>query len=514
MTAGLKKGLTALSRLSRTRRGKYALLAFIVLTAVIIKVQYFIGFGLGDDLSYVSLSNNILRGNWPVYAYLNQYAYRPLLLLTLSTSFWLFGANDFSFILPIIAASLLSIVVVFILGSALFNRQIGLLAALLLSVMPASVYNSVTFDNDVIIAYTMGVVMLWYLKARQAEGRTQAFLFAGAGFMLVISYLFKMTSLFLLGTTAAISVADFFRHKKRFSSIWFYGSFSFFFCLVLCFYKIKTGEFLYHFHAERVYYDTNIPSFYMSRAYDVVGMLMQYPAHFFSTLYVDGVAFREFGLYAYFFIAAMALMLWKAKRRDFALILLWWVVVLFGVLEFLPSNTQPWYLPIPRQERYLEILAMPMVLVIAWGIHWLTKRCKLLAAVLLAVLVVNAFINIHIRCSLVQDSIADLKKVSQLLCQYKAVEVYADEPALSQLVFRTSACGTRVLRFDELKKGLPRKGAYIISGGSRIYLWDSALIRCIQDVKPELSFTPIMSFPPPRSQRSKGPMVLYRYDGK
>ena len=112
----------------------------------------------------------------------------------------------------------------------------------------------------------------------------------------------------------------------------------------------------------------------MSGAYDVARMLLQYPVHLFTVQHIDGVAYREFGLYAYFFIAAMALMLWKAQRRDFALILLWWVLVLFAVLEFLPSNTQPWYLPIPRQERYLEILALPMVLVIAWGMHWLARR--------------------------------------------------------------------------------------------------------------------------------------------
>ena len=131
--------------------------------------------------------------------------------------------------------------------------------------MPSSVFNSVTFDNDVIISCTMGIVMLWYLKARQAGGRTQALLFAGAGLMLVISYLFKMTSLFLIGAMAAVSVADFFLHKKRFSSIWFYGSVAVFFGLVLCFYKIQTGEFLYHFHAEHVYYDTNIPDYYHVR---------------------------------------------------------------------------------------------------------------------------------------------------------------------------------------------------------------------------------------------------------
>jgi 4-amino-4-deoxy-L-arabinose transferase-like glycosyltransferase len=514
MTVGLKKNRVGFIRLSRTTGATYALLALIVLTSVIIKAQYFIGFGLGDDPIYFSLSNNILHGHWPVYSYLNQYAYRPLLLLASAASLWLFGVNDFSFVLPILAASLLSIVVIFSLGATLFNRQTGLLAALLLCVMPASVYNSVTFDNDVIISCTMGVVMLWYMKARQAEGRTKALLYAGAGFMLVISYLFKMTALFLLGTTAAISVADFFLHKERFSSIWFYGSFAFFFGLVLCFYKIMTGEFLYHFHAEKVYYDTYVPSFYMSGAYSVAGILKQYPDHLFSIRYFDGVTFREFGLYAYFFIAAMALMLWKAKRRYFALILLWWVVVLFTILEFLPSNTKPWYLPIPRQERYLEILTMPMVLVIAWAIHWLAKRCRLLAALLFAVLVVNAFINIHARCSLVQDSIADLKKVSQLLCQYKAAEVYADDAAIPQVVFTTSACGTRVLRFDELKKGLPQKGAYIISGGSRIYLWDPALIMRVQDQIPKLSLTPVMSFTPPASQHSKGPMVLYRYDGK
>lgn len=509
----VSKGWAAFARFSAGRFGAWAIVAVILAAAAIIRALYFIGFALGDDLTYFFMSRSMLNGQWPVYSYLNQYAYRPLLLLSLAGSFRLFGISDFSFIFPVLAASLLGIVIAFVLGRMLFNTQTGLIAALLLAVMPASVFNSVTFDNDVIVATTMGIVMLWYAQAREAEGRWQAALFASAGFMLVIAYLFKMTALFLLGVTAAISVADFFSRKRSAAAVWFYGSFAFFFGLVLCFYKFKTGEFLWHFQAERVYYETHIPDFYMSGTYNLYGMLIQYPLHLFSLLHIDGAVFLEFGLYAYFFAAAAAFVLWREQKRTPACILLWWVIVLFAVLEFLPSNMHPWYLPIPRQERYLEIIALPMAVIIARGLWLLARRHRAWAAALFAVLAVHACINTHARCSLVQDSIADLKLVAQWLCEHHAGEVYVDEPALSQLVFRTSACGTRVVRFDELKKGPPAKGAYVISGGSRIYLWALQFIRCVEDENLGFPLTPVLSYPPPRSPRSKGALVLYRYDG-
>lgn len=121
-------------------------ICLVVAFAIVIRVIYFIGYGLGDDLTYVNLSKQILAGHWVNYAYLNQYAYRPLLLLSVAGSFKLFGINEIAFILPIFLSSIFCIPVAYYLGKHLFNGLAGILAALALAVYPFNVFNSVTFE--------------------------------------------------------------------------------------------------------------------------------------------------------------------------------------------------------------------------------------------------------------------------------------------------------------------------------------------------------------------------------
>jgi 4-amino-4-deoxy-L-arabinose transferase-like glycosyltransferase len=95
---------------------KFLGIGLIIVLAIVIRIKYFVGFTLGDDLHYFNLVQQILQGHWVSYNYLNQYAYRPLLLLSVAGSFKLFGINETAFILPIFLASIGSIIVVLLLG--------------------------------------------------------------------------------------------------------------------------------------------------------------------------------------------------------------------------------------------------------------------------------------------------------------------------------------------------------------------------------------------------------------
>jgi 4-amino-4-deoxy-L-arabinose transferase-like glycosyltransferase len=489
-------------------------ISLIVILAVAIRVIYFIGYGLGDDLSYVNLSKQILAGHWVNYAYLNQYAYRPLLLLSVAGSFKLFGINEIAFILPIFLFSICSIPLAYYLGKRLFNSLAGILAALTLAIYPFNVFNSVTFDNDVIIAFFMGLVVLLFIKARESEISKQTMWYSLAGFFLVISYLFKMTSLTLIALFIPFTLFDFVVQRRNFRQVWFYISFGVFFFMVLCFYKVATGEFFRHFIAERVYYNTYIPDYYLKGAFSVKDMLLQYPLHMFQPLIFGEIKFFEFGLYLYFFIPALLLMFYKNPNQRYNLLLLWWFVSLFASLEFSPSNWDPYFLPVPRQERYLEIINLPIVLTIGWFLAWIIQRKKIVGVLLFSILAITSLYNTHTRNLFVRESIASLKEVSNWLCNNNAREVYVDVTGLSNIIFFTQACNINVRKLDEIGKGKLEKGVYVISGGSRMHFWDPHLIQTIKEDSFGLKFTKILEYKESRTPTRKGPLKLYRYDGE
>jgi hypothetical protein len=391
---------------------------------------------------------------------------------------------------------------------------VGIVAALVLTVYPFNVYNSVTFDNDVIISFIIGLVVLIFIKARESEISKQSSLYALAGFLLVISYLFKMTSLAMIGVLGAFTFVEIGFYRKNLKQIWFYVSFALFFFIVLCFYKIETGEFLRHFYAERVYYDKYVPHFYPSGDFSAKAMLLQYPLHMFTPLVLGKTKYFEFGLYFYFTLPALVFLLWKNANREYSRLLLWWVVCLFLVLEFLPSNWDPYYLPVPRQERYLEIISIPIVIAIGWFLVWIAHRSKTLFIVLFVVLVSTALYNAHvIRNTYVQDSIADLTHVSRWLCNQNANEVYVDAPGFPHVIFLTHECKIKVRKFAELRRRTPKKGAYVISGGSRMYLWDPRLIRTVDEESIDVKLTKVLEYPEVETGTKKGPLTVFRYDG-
>ncbi len=491
---------------------KHLGIVLILILAITIRMIYFVGFGLGDDTGYFTLTTQILNGHWVSYTYLNQYAYRPLLLLSTAGSFKLFGINEFAFILPVLLASAGSIIVAYHLGKLLSDHKEGMMAALALAIYPFNVFNSVTYDNDVIIAFFMGIVMLFFLKARRMELSKQPIYYIFAGFFLVIAYLFKMTSLLLLGVIGLITLIETVWYRKNLKQLWFYASFMLFFFIVLCFYKLQTGEFLRHFYAEKIYYDTYIPDYYLTGNFNVKQMLLHYPHYMFRKSVFGEVNFFQFGLYFYFFLPALLILLWKNANRGYSLLLLWWFFLLFFWLEFMPSNWDPYYLPIPRQERYLEIITLPIVLTIGWFSAWIVRRSRTAFILMVVVLISTSLYNTHIRHTFVNDSIADLKRASKWLCDQKAKQVYVDIPAWPHIFFFTYGCHINVQRFDDIHKRKPDQGAYILSGGSRIYLWDDRLIRTIDDASIGCNLTKIMEYTERLTPKRKGPLEIFRCD--
>ena len=88
-----------------------------------------------------------------------------------------------------------------------------------------------------------------------------------------------------------------------------------------------------------------------------------------------------------------------------------------------------------------------------------------------------------------------------------------DAPGFPHLIFFTQACKIKVRKFDEIQRRIPEKGAHIISGGSRMYLWDPRLIRTVDEESIDFKLTKVLEYPEARTMTKKGPLTLFRYDG-
>ena len=171
-------------------------LAQILLLAVALRALFFVGFGLGDDLGYIGHADTILAGRYPPLDPLNQYAYRPLLLLLFAAGIGAFGHTDFGVVAPVLLASMVTTALVFVFVRRFVDAAAAWWCALIYACEPFSVVNSTTMTNDVILAcLTFGGLTVFLAADRSAHAPKRVRLFAAAGLLMLAAFLVKITFL-------------------------------------------------------------------------------------------------------------------------------------------------------------------------------------------------------------------------------------------------------------------------------------------------------------------------------
>src|SRR5262245_24713055 len=89
--------------------GARAELALILLAATLLRCLLFVGFGLGDDPTYVDYASLILNGGYPPLDPVNQYAYRPVLLYLFAGGIRAFGFTDVGVVAPVFVGSIVTV---------------------------------------------------------------------------------------------------------------------------------------------------------------------------------------------------------------------------------------------------------------------------------------------------------------------------------------------------------------------------------------------------------------------
>jgi len=453
-------------------------LLLILAAAVALRLAFFVGFGLGDDLGYIAHADTILSGDYPPLDPLNQYAYRPLLLLLFAAGIALFGHTDLGIVAPVLLLSLVTTALVFLFVRRLIDPGAACWCAVLYACEPFTVVNSTTMTNDVILACLTFASTGLFLTADQAPATARGRMrFAAAGVLMLAAYLVKIT---IVPIACALALYTLVALRRRPAAVFqghavFYATVLLGLALVCTVYYVLKGDFFWQFKAETFYYQTHKPNWYEAGAIDYAALMWQYPRSLFGLSGYPGFRYLEHGLLFWVFVpSALAVLLWWRDRVLTFLVVV--VVVVFAFFQFYPQYVTPHYLPLVRQERYLEMLVPPAAVIVGTMLWRLHRRHAAVAVAVLAVLLGDFVLQASRRHFEYDDSQQDVRELARYAAStipHAGAPLVTDRPAANALSFYLGSSPVRVVPiaaagYQDVSR------AYVAVGGARSFWWSRA----------------------------------------
>jgi len=324
------------------------LLFLIVLFGLILRLVFFQGMGISDDLAYSRYAYNIENGI-DMESSLTL-ATRLGIIYTTFLSYKLFGVNDFSSVLFVLLTSIGNIILVFYFGKLLFNEKIGLMAAFLLAIFPIAVINSTRLLTDIPSAFFMGLGVYFFLyaerKSKLKYGYFLSGMFIGTGYLI-------RESVLLIGLFFLVYVL----YRKQIKKEYFLvpAGFLILFGIELLTLHMLTGNALFKFTTVQDYLlQANIDVNYFGR--------LSFPEGLFHYPYIILTDSLISYFYIFIFIAIAYLFISKKKA---SYILMFWFIPLLLYLSF-GSGSFTAYTPFKAAPRYLSVITLPGILLLAF----------------------------------------------------------------------------------------------------------------------------------------------------
>ena len=145
-------------------------LFLLLVFALAIRLSFFSGYVLGDDATHVLYAERILNHDYPLIFKHTVFAVRPIILYLIAASIYLLGWNEFSLIFPILLASLLSGILVYLAANRLHGPLAALLASLIYYSFALDAVHATTITNDILLSafvWTGGLLLLFSIEKRK-----------------------------------------------------------------------------------------------------------------------------------------------------------------------------------------------------------------------------------------------------------------------------------------------------------------------------------------------------------
>jgi len=349
-----------------------ALLGVLVLAALL-RVASFNGYGYrgGDDGVYADLAHSVVVGQFGA-AHAQGAPIYPGRIGTIAPAalfFRLFGPSERSLAVYPFIVSLAGIVLAFIAGRMIFGNGVGLIAALLVALLPADVrYATLLYPDPVAILFVNIAILLVWRGVNSPNTSEKAIHGVLAGLALGLSWLCKESVLFSIPLIAGYLLWQI-RLDRR--DLVILLALALGGCLVVVVegvvYYHYLSDFFYHFHAiERHNRDPlAVPWFWKADA--------SWSA-LLARLFRDGpetiLLSTQFGLVTS--VAVLAVAYGFFKRAESLTFVGGWFAYEVLVLNF-GSHSLHSYMPLPAWDRYFWSLLLPAVLLTSALLYSLTQ---------------------------------------------------------------------------------------------------------------------------------------------
>jgi Dolichyl-phosphate-mannose-protein mannosyltransferase len=470
------------------RRTARVALAAILLLAVFLRLSFFVGLVAGDpqdDGIYYGNAYAIYDGggqNLDRYRGLpadwlpnpiDQFPFRSMVIYPIAGAFSLFGPGEHSAALWGLLCSLVTIVIVYQLGTLLHDRATGLTAAFLCAFYPIEVINGTRILSDVQVGMFTALALLLIV---QGERRRSAVMYALSGVVVACAYLANARGLIVLAMLVSCTVLQWLITRPR--PLWyapilvmagFAGVFAseaainyFRIGEPLMTLRVQTGAAAFKYLHEPV---TNI---------DWGWLLVSYTngEPFDLTRGLLGLTTRpdQFGLFFILFFAAIVFSI--VTRRN--LLLLAFAIGMALYLEFGPvrvsidwSARQLHYMMVFKQDRFLMVLTAPLLILSACLLRAGAKRSRLATLALVLLLAASSLEAIGDSHRFYRAGLRDLRGIAQFVQSNADIPFYGDHWAVEQLRIFTRHRVQNLRTLNPSTKPEELRGACVTFGGSR-----------------------------------------------
>lgn len=368
---------TSASRMTVNR--SWGSLAVIIFIAGAIRVYFLTGFQGTDDLVFAKVAYNIANGSFKPGTYIGTLRYGLNLPLAISTMF--FGFNEYALTLYPLITSLVTILMVYLIGKDLFGRQVGLGAAVLMAFCPLDIIWAGRIQADAPLLMFMVASCLLFFKAMENHANVHVAngLFFASGVLLGLGYATKNVAIFLgpfLGFLA------WYRTVWLFRMAWVVGGFLVVFAAEAAFFFWQTGDPLYPFTVQSLHNKKVASIVSMGDSAELVSWPLAYP-------YWAFVGLQHVGLTFYLAAVAWAVYFFRKTsgalevRRKVVMLFAWFLSILL-ILTFYVMSWKPFVL-IWKQPNYMLMFIPPLLLLTAFYLMVLNRTWRTVVMVIYAV---------------------------------------------------------------------------------------------------------------------------------
>lgn len=447
------------------------ILLLILVLALIIRLKFFVGFGLGDDPYYAYISKNFLERG---FSGLNPIGsnFRIGIWIPVSISYKLFGINDFSYVLFPLLCSLGSVITLYFIGKELFNQRVGAISAFLLAINPFDAVFASTMTIDIPVAFLSALSLLFFIKGDKTKNNKFFLYYFLSAFFLVFAYTIKIPAMFMIFVFITISLIKLKSYKKHF----------FFYLFVSIF--VLTS-----FYIDYIISCNVECKFFERLPQQLKASPSPLPFKYLWSVYPKWMFGRElsFGilLFGYqFYLAVPAFFYCITRNFNKSYYIILWFIVLFILLEFFPLELSPLKIA-PRFFRYTYTFLLPSILMSSiilsdlWNFH--SKYLKFVLSIFFIIFVCLSLNEGYTLANIYQDTYQDSKEAAMFLAKLPEKDIYSDYIQLNRFNFYTNYQRMHQVKWSldgiEFQRGIIEaknyqllkniSNAYVVVGGAR-----------------------------------------------